>query len=331
MPTKTPLPRATLLLAALLAFTSPAIAELPLQIYADRRIDPVVMKNATDLRDAGKLIGSDVLLPQLKTPKCKLKLPPLRTEKLAGRDLWASARQSYLRVGWFYLCSKCNRWHLDLAGGYVITADGAAVTCHHVAETPEKFVKGFFIAATDDGRVLPVTQVLAANAKSDVCIVRLKSEAPLTPLPISDAGRPGDNVYCFSDPMSFRGYFSQGIINRYYREQPRRRDAKAGETLETQPLSLNVSTDWAPGSSGAAVIDECGNAIGHVARIMPVEEEPKKKKVKPAAEPKPGAAPNPGQQPKSDAQDAAHEDLGTLMVIHNAVPSQEVLALIERD
>ena len=331
MPTSTPLHRTALLFAIVFVSISRARAELPLQIYADRRVDPVVMKNATELRDAGKLIGSDVLLPQLNTPKCKLKLPPLRTEKLAGRDLWASARQSYLRVGWFYLCSKCNRWHLDLAGGYVITADGAAITCHHVAETPEKFVKGFFIAATDDGRVLPVTQILAANAKSDVCIVRVKSESSLTPLPISDTGRPGDTVFCFSDPMSFRGYFSQGIINRYYREQPRRRGAKAGETLETQPLSLNVSTDWAPGSSGAAVIDECGNAIGHVARIMPVEEEPKKRKVKPAAEPKPGTQPPAGTQPKPEGQDSAHEDLGTLMVIHNAVPSQEVLALIDRE
>jgi hypothetical protein len=30
---------------------------------------------------------------------------------------------------------------------------------------------------------------------------------------------------------------------------------------------MNVSTDWAPGSSGAAVLDGCGNAIGHVTEI----------------------------------------------------------------
>jgi hypothetical protein len=33
------------------------------------------------------------------------------------------------------------------------------------------------------------------------------------------------------------------------------------------PTRLNVSTDWAPGSSGSAVLDECGNVIGHVANI----------------------------------------------------------------
>jgi len=295
-----------------MAFSLPAVAELPMQIYADRRADPVMMKTVTELRDAGKLLSSEVLLPQLKNAKCKLKLPALRTQKLAGRDLWASARQSYLRVGWYYQCSKCDRWHLDLAGGYAITADGAVATCYHVAETPDKFVKGNMIVATDDGRVFPVTAILAANAKSDSCILRVKADGPLTPLPLSETARPGDTVYCFSDPMSFRGYFSQGIVNRYYREMPRKRDARNGEKIEDQPLGLNVSTDWAPGSSGAAIIDECGNAIGHVARILPVEEEPRKKTT------------------ASDGK-TTQADTGTLMVIHNAVPSQEVLALIEKE
>lgn len=295
-------------LAIFIALSAADAAETALMIYSDRRTDPVVLKSATELRDAGRLLASDVLLPQLKNPKCKLTLPAVRTQKLTGRDIWTSARQSYLRVGWYYLCSKCDRWHLDLAGGYVITADGAVATCHHVAEPPEKFVRGHMIAATDDGRVFPVTAIIASNAKSDACILRVKADGPLTPLPLSEASRPGDTVYCFSDPMGFRGYFSQGVVNRYYRELPRKRDVKNGGTFENQPLSLNVSTDWAPGSSGAAILDECGNAIGHVARILPVAEESKKK----------GA-------------DAAHEDLGTLMVIHNAVPAQEVLALIEKE
>ena len=291
-----------------LALTPVIHAETPMRVYSDPRNDPVVQKAATELRDAGRLLTSEVLIPQLKNAKCKLTLPPPHTQKLTGRDIWSAARQSYLRVGWFYLCSKCDRWHTNLAGGYVITADGAVATCHHVAQTPEKFARGHMIAATDDGRVFPVTAILAADAKSDSCIIRVKADAPLTPLPLSSTARPGDTVYCFSDPMGFRGYFSQGIVNRYYRDLPRRRDAKGSATPAPQPLGLNVSTDWAPGSSGAAIVDECGNAIGHVARIMPVEETPKKK-----------------------TADGGHEDLGTLMVIHKAVPAQEVLSLIEKE
>jgi Trypsin-like peptidase domain len=294
-------------LAVSTALAAAATADESRPVYSDRQTDPAMLKVAAEMRDAGKLLTSEVLLPQLKNPKCKLALPPVRTQKLAGREIWAAARRSYLRVGWYYQCSKCDRWHLDLAGGYAITADGAVATCYHVAETPAKFVRGHMVAATDDGRVFPVIAIIAANAKSDACIIRVKSDIPLTPMPLSDAAYPGDTVYCFSDPMGFRGYFSQGMVNRYYRESPRKGNSKNSGKSELQPLSLNVSTDWAPGSSGAAIIDECGNAIGHVARIMPLEESPRKK-----------------------SADGTREDTGTLMVLHNAVPAQEVLALIER-
>ena len=34
-----------------------------------------------------------------------------------------------------------------------------------------------------------------------------------------------------------------------------------------------MSTDWAPGSSGSAVLDDCGNAIGHVVNISSTRDE----------------------------------------------------------
>lgn len=286
-----------------------AVAEESLTVYVDRRIDPIVASAASALRDAGRLTGGDKLLPQLSKARCVLRLPARRQEALSGRQIWDLARKSYLRIGWFYLCSKCERWHVDLAGGYALTEEGVAATCHHVLEQPPNYASGFIIAATDAGKVFPVSEILAANARSDVAIVRLAVDGPLTPLPLSDEARPGDTVYCFSDPMSYRGYFSRGIVNRFYRDAPKRRVQDSGPA-PPQPLGLNVSTDWAPGSSGAAILDECGNAIGHVARILPVEEEARRKA--------PPGKPN------------QRQDTGTLMVLHEAVPAQEVLGLIER-
>lgn len=288
---------------------STAVCEESLTVYVDRRGDPVVAKEAAALRDAGKLLAGDTMLSQISKARCQLKLTPVRQQKLSGRQIWELARKSYLRVGWFFLCKKCERWHVDLAGGYVIAEEGVAATCHHVLEKPPNFVSGFIIAATVGGKVLAVTGILAANARADVAIVKLAAEGPLTALPLSEDARPGDTVYCFSDPLSFRGYFSQGIVNRFYREAPKKRERNSAPA-PAPPLSLNVSTDWAPGSSGAAILDECGNAIGHVARILPVEEEARKKTT----------AGKPDQ----------HQDTGTLMVLHEAVPAQEVLGLIER-
>lgn len=49
----------------------------------------------------------------------------------------------------------------------------------------------------------------------------------------------------------------------------RKRDAQP----EQLPVFLEVGTDWARGSSGAAVLDLCGNAVGHVATIESIVDE----------------------------------------------------------
>jgi hypothetical protein len=64
-----------------------------------------------------------------------------------------------------------------------------------------------------------------------------------------------------------------------------------------------VSTDWAPGSSGSAVLDDCGNVIGHVSTISSVRDE---------ATPK--------------AQDSSAEKPAA-MVFHEAVSARDVLLL----
>lgn len=66
----------------------------------------------------------------------------------------------------------------------------------------------------------------------------------------------------------------------------------------------NVSTEWAPGSSGAAVIDECGNAIGHVSEISAHGEKT-------------------GQSGGTKAAG------GTLIVFRNAVRAADVQALVK--
>ena len=61
-----------------------------------------------------------------------------------------------------------------------------------------------------------------------------------------------------------------------------------------------MSTDWAQGSSGSAVLDEFGNAIGHVSRIRTLYG---------AKQPDTNAAPS-------------------VMNLHEAIPASCVLRLI---
>lgn len=216
---------------------------------------------ANKLRESGTLMSGDQIAAQLDRKSCELTLPAVREQKLTGRQIWDGAKKSHIRVGYYYLCSHCDKWHLNLAGGYAITADGVIATCHHVVEKKNDIREGFLVAATEDDRLLPVTEVLAANKPNDIAIVRVKSETPLVPLSINAAALPGDDAYCYSDPLGRPSYFSKGIVNRYFR------GLAEDNITEKEARRMNVSTDWAPGSSGSAVLDECGNVIGHVSEI----------------------------------------------------------------
>ncbi len=265
-------------------------------------------QSKSDIIDAAKaFISSGEVLKvaaarkQLKRTSCQLALPEASATRLPAREICVAARRSHLRIGWSYLCPKCGKWHVNLAGGYLLTAGGAAVTCFHVVEPGQDLKEGCLVALDEAGKVLPVVEVLAAKQESDVCIVRVAGEG-LTPLALNTNIYPGDTVYCYSDPVEHPEYFSSGIVNRFYHPAESQPSGSYGKAAAA-PTPINVSTDWAPGSSGSAILDECGNAIGHVSTISTFTDENKSKT-------------QPAQATKS-----------TEIVFHEAVSARDVLRL----
>lgn len=257
---------------------------------------------ALELREQGKLLGIEALREQLARTHCKLALPLPASEPMRGPALWRRARSAYVRVGHLYQCRHCSDWHLNLAGGYAIAGDGVVATCHHVVAPDEAEMKdAWLVCADDQGRVFPVLEVLAADAPTDVAILRTGA-VDAVPLPLRVAVEPGEAAFVFSDPMGSRGYFSKGLVSRFVRELP----------PEPERVTLEVTADWAPGSSGSAVLDEFGNAIGHVASISAHLEE--SEEGPPTASGEPELSPFPA---------------ATYMVLRSATRAHDVLQRIE--
>ena len=304
-------------LLLLLVSTRIACAQAPgVPVYAEgrgARPNAVLMEQAKKLQGASELLSMTKALEQAQRTQCDITLPAADSKPLSPRERWQRARMSHLRVGQLYLCSKCDKWHLDLSGGYAITADGAVATCAHVIAPPPNMKEGWLVVATEEDVILPVTEVLACNIGTDCAIIRVKSGQPLTPLPLSLDVSPGDSVWCFSDPSGKRGYFSEGIVSRFVKRSfmtKKEADKLPEGTEAPKPVWLETTTDWAPGSSGSALIDQFGNAVGHVSEIQTVIEDalPTRKK-------------------KSEAT-VIHQ-LGTQMVFHQAIGAVEVKALVK--
>lgn len=247
------------------------------------------------LEIAGKVVQSGKFLDHLKTRE-QLKQPQpgsiaLQTESTeakSSRDIARVARTAHLRAGWYFRCTRCDKMHLNMGGAYAVAPDVIA-TANHVIEPPSTLKEGWLIVADENNEIFTTTAILGSDAKSDAALVRVVAGG-LKPLPLRADVELGEPAYCFSDPLRHRGYFSAGIVNRLYST-----DAKDDPSSQR----LNVSTDWAQGSSGSAVLDENGNVIGHVARIQTFNSNP----------------------PPST---------GTTLVMHEAIPAKTVLNLVKR-
>jgi len=290
---------AALITIACLAGCSPVATPDRMIIREYHGAVPEWATQAKKLKEEGKLLDMEKVKAQLRTSSCKISLPPVKTQPLSGSELWNQAKISHVRVGYYCLCTKCNNWHLNLAGGYAITADGAIATCFHVVDGKD-MKEGYLLAVTDDGDVLPVTEVLAGNRFTDACIIKVASNKPLHPLSLNAAVSPGDDVWCYSDPANRPGFFSRGMVNRIYQH------LHPANPRERFPIRVNVSVEGAPGSSGAAVLDRFGNAVAHFSAVSVH-----------------------GEKPRSDSAGDQGHGGDTVMVFHDAVRAADVLALVK--
>ena len=284
-------------------------------------------KSLRKLRQENALLPMKAVANQLTRTACELSQPAPATTKLATRDIWRKARAAHIRVGWYYLCKECDKWHLELSGGYAITQDCVA-TCGHVISVDEEAMKeGFLVAVDEDDQAIPVIEVLANSPATDSAILRLKTDK-LQPLALSRDVVPGDPVYCFSDPLDRRGVFTNGIVNRFMqrpflRHEELTPEQKAHPDQVPVPVFIQVSTDWAPGSSGSAVLDQCGNAMGHVSEVQTELDDSGDDLLPIAPEPQPS-----GPENKAEPETIGQIP-GTVIVFHDAIAASNVRALIK--
>jgi hypothetical protein len=254
----------------LLVFFGCALAQSSPSIVDDDAYEVKITAGASKLLRSGKLVPRETLRTEVKTKGCTAKLAPLAQHKLAPPDLYERLRQSTFAVGLYYKCPDCGGWHFNSSTGFVVDQAGILCTCCHViAEEDETIKESYVVAADAEGHVFPVRAVLAADTDSDSCFLRIDAHG-LKPLPFRFGARTGERVYCLSHPGGYYFMFTEGMIARLNRRPNDVSDNHNPSSAQrTRPvLFLNVTAEFAPGSSGAPIVDEAGNVVGQVASIV---------------------------------------------------------------
>jgi hypothetical protein len=217
----------------------------------DRALLNALTRQVQQLNEAKKLTPFKLLREQLGRTECRVPLPAPPQKPLAAPELYRRAQESVLIHCHLFLCGKCSKLHVNASTCFPLTADGICVANYH------SFTNSNTVAmavATRDGRVFPVTEVLAVSRRDDTVIFRAATDK-LAPLGLASA-EVGEPVAVLSHPSGRFYVFTQGAVARY--------------CLDGGAPRMHITADYAVGSSGGPVLNAAGAVVGMVASTQDV-------------------------------------------------------------
>ncbi len=259
---------------------------IPTAMVPDRLDDPSyvarLLQHATLLCDSGQTRTLKELKLELDRGAVlePTELCPASASELTVPQLYSVRCRSVLTIVRLYKCNKCQNWHMgNEATAFALNAQGVLATCRHVFELPDD---GPMIAADQDGNVFPIKEVLATSASDDVAIIRIDPTVSRPvgapgpePVPLRAGAPVGTAIGIVSHPGNQHYIFTRGMIARRTIRAGGINGRDSGRS-QVPATVLNVTAEFAVGSSGAPVLDDAGNAVGMVVSTMTVHAEGKR-------------------------------------------------------
>lgn len=228
-------------------------------IVDDEAFEKVAHVRTEELAKEGKLVNYTEIAKKSPAQHPGVTLAAVSSKALQSTELADLLRRSTVALGLRYQEPKSKKWRFMIGATAFAVAPGIFSTSLHVMTIdPTLMREAQAVAVTHDGKVFPVTGVIAASDRADTCLVSIPG-LDLPPLPIRAGVLPGEQVWCMSHPDGFTYMFTSGQVARVSRD---RWDEKH------QPaLHVEVTAEYCPGSSGGALADSAGNVVAQVSSI----------------------------------------------------------------
>ena len=145
---------------------------------------------------------------------------------------------------------ESKRQFQSLGSGFIIHEDGFIVTNNHVVEQADKIS----IKLKDETKEYEA-KVIGRDPKTDIALLKVEIEKPLTPVVIgdSDSVKAGDWVIAIGNPFQFGHTATVGIVSALGRKV--RGAGPYGDFIQTD-ASIN------PGNSGGPLFNAQGEVVG---------------------------------------------------------------------
>ncbi|MEZ5326034.1 MAG: serine protease [Verrucomicrobiales bacterium] len=190
-----------------------------------------------------------------------LNLPIGGLDELSPAEIYKRCAPAVLIISPVSDSSDPNHPGEGWGSGFIISDAGVAVTNWHVIEAMSE--ADVITATTFDGRVFPLTKVLAARKDEDVAVVQFDTMGEkLVSLPLASGAHIGEPVCIIAHPRTNFFNLTQGYVSRYFKSRTN------GARL------ISVSAEIAGGSSGGPILNKRGEVVGVVSMTESLSANP---------------------------------------------------------
>lgn len=192
-----------------------------------------------------------------------LVLPSSQNMVMTPEELYHNRLESSLIFGKMGVCGKCPDMHFDfIATATPVTEDGVCLVNYHmvrpIVEGNPAYTQGdsVYFVADCNSQCYPITEILAFSPSEDIAVIRVDTRGNhLRAIPLGKTSETGQHINLISHPKQEYFTYSQGFVTRHvlynYPDDPE---------LDL----MEISADFAEGSSGGPVLDDCGNLVALV-------------------------------------------------------------------
>lgn len=190
-----------------------------------------------------------------------------KKKKLSPQDMIEKRKRSVLTVNKYYRTMREQEGVTGWATAIVLSEDGVCVSNYHVFwELLDPAAKlnpqdSVMFVATEEGRVYPITEILSFNKAADMTFFKIDTRGDvLTPIPLGNDLPAGTGVHLLSHPEGYPYAYTNGVVMR----------TTTFDAKDPFARRMELTVDYAKGSSGGPIMDDCGNMVAMVSSIRAI-------------------------------------------------------------
>ncbi|MFR4036966.1 MAG: serine protease [Butyricimonas faecalis] len=151
------------------------------------------------------------------------------------------------------------------ATAVVLSEDGVVTNWHVfwqlIDPTARLDLRDNTFVATEAGKIYSISSILSYSRSGDLAFFKIDTRGDrLVPMPIGGDLAVGENVHALTNPAGYPYVYTNGVVSRTFIKE-------SGNPFANR---VEITADFAKGTSGGPIMDDRGNMVAMVSCLHPI-------------------------------------------------------------